>query len=100
MPAESPAVLVSFQKVVKLCDLGFVKITERHQGQTMAMKSVLGTPFYMAPELYDHKEDEEGNIIANYTKAVDIFSGGVLMHTLMNALPNKCLRPFLCKSCS
>jgi serine/threonine protein kinase len=60
----------------KICDFGFSK---RTSAKDMTLKSVKGTPIYMAPELI--KEED-------YTCAVDIWALGIILFEVLLILVN------------
>ena len=76
--------------VVKLCDLGLAKKTEKQAGVTKMLKTRCGSNNYMAPEL--HKLDKDNQV--KYTRKVDIFSCGILFHSLMDTPPNSRINTF------
>ena len=59
---------------VKLTDFGFACTYDRDLG----MKTVLGTPYYMAPEIVKRFK---------YGSAVDVWSVGVICHILLTGTP-------------
>lgn len=60
---------------IKILDFGMVHIDDEERDHTMtATGDVLGTPLYMAPELYDG-----GNNIKNATAASDVYAMGVML---------------------
>lgn len=68
-------IMVDFDLNVTLIDFGLSKLTTKNR-----LKSVIGSPLYMAPEIFD----------ANYTKKCDIWSLGVLIyHMIAGCLPFK-----------
>ena len=77
-------ILISEDGHVKISDFGIAKlITTTQQTQT----KIIGTLAYMAPEMFDEKEQ--------YNEKVDVFSFGVIMYFMLNqgSLPN--MRYFL-----
>jgi len=64
---------------VKLVDFGFSTFFRNEEsGHTHLMKTALGTPGYAAPEILKRKK---------YTKAVDIFSMGVILFITIAGFP-------------
>ena len=55
---------------IKLTDFGFACVHDENEG----LDTVLGSPFYMAPELVKRK---------NYGPGVDVWAVGVIAHTLL-----------------
>lgn len=67
--------MIDFDLNVTLIDFGLSKLTTKNR-----LKSVIGSPLYMAPEIFE----------ANYTKKCDIWSLGVLIyHMIAGYLPFK-----------
>lgn len=56
--------------VIKICDFGFAK---QMTASTNFLRSIKGTPLYIAPEIIDEKK---------YTHKVDIWSFGVILYEL------------------
>ena len=68
-------ILIGSDRRVKLCDFGFA----RAMGQnTMVLKSIKGTPLYMAPELVQEMP---------YNHTVDLWSLGVILYELYVGQP-------------
>ena len=68
-------ILIGSDQRVKLCDFGFA----RAMGQnTMVLKSIKGTPLYMAPELVQEMP---------YNHTVDLWSLGVILYELYVGQP-------------
>ncbi|XP_063061495.1 phosphorylase b kinase gamma catalytic chain, skeletal muscle/heart isoform-like [Engraulis encrasicolus] len=63
---------------IKLTDFGFAVQTDQR------LKEVCGTPGYLAPEIIECSMDPNH---AGYTTAVDIWSSGVIMYTLLAGSP-------------
>ncbi|OGJ61571.1 hypothetical protein A3C37_01395 [Candidatus Peribacteria bacterium RIFCSPHIGHO2_02_FULL_53_20] len=60
---------------IKILDFGMAHIDDNERDHTMtATGDVLGTPLYMAPELYDG-----GNNIKNATAASDVYAVGLML---------------------
>ena len=55
---------------IKICDFGFAK---KMSASTQFLKSIKGTPLYLAPEIFDEKP---------YTDKVDVWSLGVILFQL------------------
>ena len=51
-------------------------------GQDGSMNSIVGTPMFIAPEIYKAKIEGHGQ---NYDKAVDIYACGVMMYYMFSA---------------
>lgn len=86
---------------VKIGDFG---ISKRVYGELSGMHTMVGTPDYIAPEVFPFLLDDEGNENEDsfqYTVAVDMWSlGCVLFRLLTRQLPfpsTKCLGPY-CRS--
>ncbi|XP_040060144.2 phosphorylase b kinase gamma catalytic chain, skeletal muscle/heart isoform [Gasterosteus aculeatus] len=73
-------ILLDDEMNIKLTDFGFAVQTQ--PGQTL--KEVCGTPGYLAPEIIECSMDA-GH--AGYGTAVDIWSSGVIMYTLLAGSP-------------
>ena len=76
--------------VVKLCDLGLAKMTEKPSKVTKPLVTRCGTEPFMAPELHEVKQGDE----VKYTKKVDIFSSGIFFHSLMDTPPKSKIKTF------
>uniref|UniRef100_M4BW38 non-specific serine/threonine protein kinase n=1 Tax=Hyaloperonospora arabidopsidis (strain Emoy2) TaxID=559515 RepID=M4BW38_HYAAE len=68
-------ILIGSKQQIKLCDFGFARAITH---DTSLMKSIKGTPLYMAPELLQEKP-------YNYT--VDLWSLGVILYELAVGKP-------------
>lgn len=68
--------MITEDNIVKLIDFGLSKNATRAE----LMKSMTGTPYYMAPEVLEEEE---------YTSAVDLWSLGVVLFTCLGGY-----RPF------
>jgi len=55
------------KETIKICDFGFAK---KMSASTQFLKSIKGTPLYLAPEIFDEKP---------YTDKVDVWSLGVIL---------------------
>jgi serine/threonine-protein kinase Chk2 len=64
---------------IKVSDFGLSKVV----GEDQLMKTLCGTPQYLAPEVF---EKREGNS-AGYSKAVDVWSMGVILYILLCGYP-------------
>jgi len=62
--------MLSKQGELKIIDFG---LSKRHDG-VKKLKTIAGTPYYMAPEVLN----------GNYDSKVDIWSLGVLLYVLMS----------------
>lgn len=70
--------------LVKVSDFGLSKIVN----EDTVMKTICGTPFYVAPEIFDER-------IKKYDQKVDIWSLGVILfYMLARELPFKYVYPF------
>eukprot|EP01117_Protostelium_nocturnum_P013865 TRINITY_DN5217_c1_g1_i3.p1 TRINITY_DN5217_c1_g1~~TRINITY_DN5217_c1_g1_i3.p1 ORF type:complete len:653 (+),score=336.08 TRINITY_DN5217_c1_g1_i3:150-2108(+) len=68
-------ILMSNENHIKLTDFGFSKIF----GETQVMKTLCGTPQYLAPEILFALEEK----VEGYSHAVDIWSMGVILYIMM-----------------
>ncbi|XP_057445948.1 serine/threonine-protein kinase TIO-like isoform X2 [Lotus japonicus] len=68
-------ILIGAGSVVKLCDFGFARAMSTN---TVVLRSIKGTPLYMAPELVREQP---------YTHAVDLWSLGVILYELFFGQP-------------
>ncbi|KAL4335417.1 hypothetical protein GQ457_07G018800 [Hibiscus cannabinus] len=71
-------ILIGAGSVVKLCDFGFARAMSTN---TVVLRSVKGTPFYMAPELVREQP---------YTHTVYLWSIGVILYELFVGQPPFC----------
>jgi fused-like protein len=60
-------ILIGAGSVVKLCDFGFARAMSTN---TVVLRSIKGTPLYMAPELVKEQP---------YDRTVDLWSLGVIL---------------------
>jgi hypothetical protein len=68
-------ILLNEEGEIKLADFGFaIQLTEQNQSR----KTIIGTPYWMAPEIIQNKE---------YGKAVDIWSLGIMMMEMAEGEP-------------
>ena len=68
-------ILISSNGVIKLCDFGFARAMSSN---TMVLKSLKGTPLYMAPEIVQELP---------YNHTVDLWSLGVILYELFVGQP-------------
>ncbi|RDX89386.1 Serine/threonine-protein kinase TIO, partial [Mucuna pruriens] len=68
-------ILIGAGSVVKLCDFGFARAMSTN---TVVLRSIKGTPLYMAPELVREQP---------YTHTVDLWSLGVILYELFVGQP-------------
>ncbi|KAL8216203.1 hypothetical protein R6Q57_023040 [Mikania cordata] len=68
-------ILICAGGVVKLCDFGFARAMSNN---TVVLRSIKGTPLYMAPELVREQP---------YTHTVDLWSLGVILYELFVGQP-------------
>ncbi|XP_057429664.1 serine/threonine-protein kinase TIO isoform X3 [Lotus japonicus] len=68
-------ILIGSGSVVKLCDFGFARAMSTN---TVVLRSIKGTPLYMAPELVREQP---------YTHTVDLWSLGVILYELFVGQP-------------
>ncbi|XLR17857.1 hypothetical protein S83_045769 [Arachis hypogaea] len=68
-------ILIGAGSVVKLCDFGFARAMSTN---TVVLRSIKGTPLYMAPELVREQP---------YTHTVDLWSLGVILYELYVGQP-------------
>ncbi|CAL9218366.1 unnamed protein product [Arabidopsis halleri] len=68
-------ILIGAGSVVKLCDFGFARAMSTN---TVVLRSIKGTPLYMAPELVREKP---------YNRTVDLWSLGVILYELYVGQP-------------
>ncbi|KAJ3693415.1 hypothetical protein LUZ60_008895 [Juncus effusus] len=68
-------ILIGTASVVKLCDFGFARAMSAN---TVVLRSIKGTPLYMAPELVQEQP---------YTHTVDLWSLGVILYELFVGQP-------------
>ncbi|XP_061775149.1 phosphorylase b kinase gamma catalytic chain, skeletal muscle/heart isoform-like [Nerophis ophidion] len=73
-------ILLDDEMNIKLTDFGFA--VQIQSGQKL--KEVCGTPVYLAPEIIECSMDSEHD---GYGTAVDIWSAGVIMYTLLAGSP-------------
>jgi fused-like protein len=68
-------ILIGAGSVVKLCDFGFARAMSTN---TVVLRSIKGTPLYMAPELVKEQP---------YDRTVDLWSLGVILYELYVGQP-------------
>ncbi len=68
-------ILIAADGTIKLCDFGFARAMSNN---TFVLRSIKGTPLYMAPELVQELP---------YTHAVDLWSVGVILFELVTGKP-------------
>lgn len=73
-------ILMANPHTIKLSDFGLSKII----GEEQLMKTLCGTPQYLAPEIIFQSE---GATSSGYSKAVDIWSMGVILYILLAGFP-------------
>ena len=66
-------VMIGSDGEIKLIDFGLSKV---HDNKSASMKTIAGTPYYMAPEV----------INGSYNKECDVWSAGVLLYLLLTGL--------------
>lgn len=64
-------ILISDNNLIKLCDFGFAKIFD---DENYMIKTICGTPIYMAPEIIKHN---------NYSIKSDLWSIGIILYELL-----------------
>ena len=69
-----PANILFHQGQVKLADFGFAKIIENSDSNNKMKHTLLGTPYYMSPQLL---------IGESYTNKCDVWSAGILLYELL-----------------
>jgi len=62
---------------LKICDFGFAKKFLDHHGRKRGMQTIVGTPSYIAPEVWEQKR--------LYTEKVDVFAAGIILFDLLAA---------------
>ena len=65
-------IMITPNDSLRLIDFGLAKICDGKHG----LEEIAGTPYYMAPEVIE----------SSYREEADIWSCGVLLYTLLNAL--------------
>jgi serine/threonine protein kinase len=70
---------VDGEMVIKISDFGLSRII----GEGSFMKTVCGTPQYLAPEVLTKAQSQ------GYSKAVDIWSLGVILYTMYDSTTNQ-----------
>ncbi|KAI5396906.1 hypothetical protein KIW84_062943 [Lathyrus oleraceus] len=68
-------ILIGSESIVKLCDFGFARAMSTN---TVVLRSIKGTPLYMAPELVREQP---------YNHTVDLWSLGVILYELFVGQP-------------
>ncbi|CAH1779270.1 unnamed protein product, partial [Owenia fusiformis] len=81
-PANALISLATGQTVLKLTDFGISKLAEgkANSMQTYMMSTSLGTPCFMAPEIFKQEK---------YTSSVDVFSLGLIYSGMLDSEKNK-----------
>ena len=69
-------ILIDRNKLLKIADFGLAK--QSTQGSKIALQSFLGTPDYMAPEIYETRTNGQ----VSYNQTVDIYAFGHVIFTL------------------
>jgi len=71
-------ILFDSRNRLKLCDFGSA---EWFRGESQWMKGVVGTPYYVAPEVLAGRE---------YNEKVDVWSAGVILYIMLGGVPPFC----------
>ena len=67
-------VMYSDDERIKIIDFGLSKHTVRHNGADAKLATVVGTPYYLAPEV----------LVGDYSKECDCWSLGVMMYVILS----------------
>ncbi|KAL8166672.1 hypothetical protein V2J09_008171 [Rumex salicifolius] len=71
-------VLFDSRDRLKLCDFGSAECFVGSDGEQFPMRGVVGTPYYVAPEVLAGRE---------YSERVDVWSAGVILYIMLSGVP-------------